>query len=114
MTSSESAAGLWAPSSCTLPTVEQPLREREFDEFFAAAVTEVVRVDSVTARLVLRPEPELAARAAELCVRETGCCSFFTFRLTFTEGVVVLDVSVPPTQAGVLDALTARAHADAS
>ena len=31
----------WAPTSCTLPTAEQPLRLAEFDEFFRAAVRRV-------------------------------------------------------------------------
>ncbi|RDI34508.1 hypothetical protein DFR72_101256 [Lentzea flaviverrucosa] len=41
-------------------------------------------------------------------MRETGCCSFFTFELTVTGGGVTLAISVPDSRAEVLDALAAR------
>ena len=85
-TASASLEPSWAPPSCTLPTTDQPLRVQQFDQLFADAVTAVERIDSSTARFTLRPEPHLAARAAELSSRETSCCSFFTFTLTFTQG----------------------------
>jgi hypothetical protein len=100
----------WAPVSCTLPTVEQPLRQREFDDLFVAAVVSVQRIDPVTTRLQLRTEPCLAGRAAELAARETGCCSFFTFALVLSRDQLSLDISVPAAHREVLDALTARAR----
>lgn len=109
-----SLKAMWAPPSCTLPTIEQPLRQRQFAELFADAVTAVERVDPTTTRLSLRSEPQIAARAAELSTRETGCCSFFTFTLTFTEGAVRMSISVPPAQTAVLDALTDQARAVSS
>lgn len=99
----------WVPEACTLPTVEQPLRLAEFDDLFTTAVTGVRRVDSTQVELALRPEPEVAARAADLAARETGCCSFFTFTLTITDGSLMLRVSTPSAHADVLDALVSRA-----
>ena len=99
----------WVPPSCTLPTTDQPLRLQQFDQLFADAVTAVERSGPATARFTLRPEPQLAARAAELSCRETSCCAFFTFALTFTEGAVDLHISVAATNVAILDALTERA-----
>jgi hypothetical protein len=103
--------GSWVAQECTLPTVEQPLRLAEFDEMFAAAVVAVERVDRLRARLELRADPAVAARAADLMARETGCCSFFTFTLTATAGHLALDVAVSAGHGDVLDALAAGAGA---
>ncbi len=94
-----------APEACTLPTAERPLRVAEFDRLFATAVGAVERLGPLTARILLPPRPELAAEAADLVVRETQCCSFFIFALTATGGRLHLDVSVPESQTGVLDAV---------
>ncbi|MGP4028734.1 hypothetical protein [Actinomadura sp. 3N407] len=99
----------WAPRACTLPTAERPLREAEFDALFGEAVTEVRRAGPGRVELVLRSEPDVAARAAGLAVRETGCCSFFTFALTAAGGALTLEVSVAGPHVEVLDALAARA-----
>lgn len=101
------------PSSCTLPTAEQPLRVAEFDAFFAEAVRTLERPAPTRLRLVLDAGPAVAARAAELAARENGCCSFFTFTLIITGGGMALEVEVPAGQAAVLDALQARAAAGA-
>ena len=103
----------WVPDACTLPTVEQPLRAKEFDDLFRDAVIAVHRIDAGRSRLVLRPEPGLAARAAELVVRETQCCSFFGFALAATGGELKLDITAPPVQVAVLDALVDRARSAA-
>jgi hypothetical protein len=55
-------------------------------------------------------EAQVAARAADLTVRETQCCSFFGFTLTATGGGLTLDVTAPPEQIAVLDALVDRAR----
>ncbi|MFC4054187.1 hypothetical protein ACFOY4_31220 [Actinomadura syzygii] len=99
----------WAPRACTLPTVERPLRVAEFDALFAEAVTAVEPAGPGRVRLVLRPDPEVAGRAAELAARETGCCSFFTFTLTATGGALALQAGVDERHTEVLDALAARA-----
>jgi hypothetical protein len=101
----------WVPEACTLPTVERPLRLAEFDELFTTSVLSVERLDPARLRLDLEPDASVAARAADLVVRETGCCSFFTFTLTATGGTVQLDVAVPAAQVDVLDALADRAAA---
>ncbi|MGR6918926.1 hypothetical protein ACU635_32165 [[Actinomadura] parvosata] len=99
----------WAPSACTLPTAEQPLRVAEFDALFADAVRGLTRPEPTRLRLELAFSPGNAARAAELTARESGCCSFFTFTLTIGGGSLALEVRVPPEHAGVLQALQARA-----
>jgi hypothetical protein len=101
----------WVTDACTLPTVERPLREAEFDEVFASAVRRVERPSPVMLRLTLEHDAEVAARVADLAVRETACCAFFTFGLTAAAGSLQLDVTVEPGQVPVLDALTARAGA---
>lgn len=107
------SSGVWvsesAPSACTLPTVDRPLRLAEFDGLFATGVRSVERPDRHSLRLELAPDPAVAARAADLVVREGECCSFFTFTLTVTGGRVWLGVAVPGRQVEVLDAIAARA-----
>ncbi|MEU1879639.1 hypothetical protein ABZ470_20190 [Streptosporangium sp. NPDC020072] len=103
----------WAPSACTLPTAEQPLRVAEFDALFAEAVQDVARPEHTRLRLELVFGPGNAARAAELTARENGCCSFFTFALTIADGSLALEVTVPPEHVEVLDALQERAAAAA-
>jgi hypothetical protein len=102
-------ADSWVPHSCTLPTVEQPLRVAEFDELFATAVLAQERPEPTRVRFSLDPTPDVAATAAGLLMRETGCCSFFTFTMTATAGGLDLDVSVAPPHTDVLAALTDRA-----
>jgi hypothetical protein len=93
------------PAACTLPTTERPLRIAEFDRLFASAAPTVERQGPQTARISLPPRPEIAAEAADLVVRETRCCSFFTFSLTASDGRLHLDVTVPESQTRVLDAI---------
>lgn len=95
------------PEACTLPTAERPLRVAEFDRLFARAAA-VERLGPHAARITLPSSPETAAEAANLIVRETECCSFFSFSLTATGGQLHLDVSVPESQISVLDAMVGR------
>lgn len=94
-----------APEACTLPTAEQPLRVAEFDRLFVQASATVERFSLQEARITLPPSPNIAAEAASLVVRETECCSFFTFSLTATGGRIHLDVAVPEKQTSVLDSV---------
>lgn len=103
----------WAPQACTLPTTDRPLRVAEFDELFGGSLRGLVRWEPTVLHMDLEPAPEVAARAADLVMRETGCCSFFTFTLVATGGGLRLDITVPATQASVLDALQSRAAAAA-
>jgi hypothetical protein len=101
----------WVPAACTLPTAEQPLRRAEFDELFAEDVLGVNQLSPQQVRLELRPDAEVAARAASLAAKETGCCSFFTFGLTITDGTVSMTISTEQEHRTVLAALGARAQA---
>lgn len=100
----------WIPAACTLPTVERPMRVAEFDSLLGTAVRGVDRMEETRLRLELDPSPDIAGQAAQLAVRETGCCSFFTFTLTADGDGVRLDVTVPEGRVDVLDALAARAR----
>jgi hypothetical protein len=103
------AAGMpAAPDACSLPTAERPTRVAEFDDLFATAVTWVERPEPTRLRLGLPADPEVAGRAANLAVRESDCCTFFTFALTTTGPNVHLEVTVPAAYAEVLDGLAAR------
>jgi len=102
-------AGTWAPDACTLPASELPQRAAEFDGLFTDAVRGIERTGPTRLRLDLRPDPQVAGRAAELAAAETGCCSFFTFTLAVAAGRLVLDITVPEPQAGTLDLLASHA-----
>ncbi len=97
------------PDACALPTADRPLRLAEWDDLFATATTGARRSDPYRATFQLRPDPAVAARAADLTVRETRCCSFFTFDLRATGDELELSVTVPSEHVAVLDALAGRA-----
>jgi len=94
--------------ACTLPNAAQPLRSAEWEDLLATAVTGADRTAAQQATFRLRPDADVAARAADLSVRETQCCSFFTFGLIASGGGLELTVTVPPEQTAVLDALLDR------
>jgi hypothetical protein len=98
----------WIPQSCTLPAELRPLRVAEFDALFTDAVRAVDRPARTRLNLNLAPTVAIASHAAGLVVRETACCSFFTFTLTATGGGLELGVVVPDSHVEVLDALAAR------
>lgn len=98
----------WMPDSCTLPTVQRPVRVAEFDALLAASVQGVERVDEHLLRMRLDRSPDVAGAAAQFAVKETRCCAFFAFTLTVDREGLRLDVAVPDGQTDVLDALTAR------
>ncbi|SRR6266498_5188642 len=106
-----SAELAWASQACTLPTVEQPLRIAEFDALFAASLREVQRLADTRLRLLL--DAGSAAVARDLTARESECCSFFTFTVNSVAGELRVDVEVPAAHVAVLDALAARAAAQA-
>jgi hypothetical protein len=96
----------WVPAACTLPTVEQPLRLAEFDEFFRAAARRSTRNSATRLDLVVMPESEAIAR--DLAERETSCCSFFRFDFHPAADGLVMSIGVPKSHIDVLDALEAR------
>jgi hypothetical protein len=101
------------PDACTLPTVDRPLRLREFDDLFATAVREVDSVTPTHARMWLAGVVGLEATVRDLTARETECCSFFTFTVTREPAddgeALTLDVEVPAQYADVLASLAERA-----
>jgi hypothetical protein len=106
MTADEKA---WVPEACTLPTTEQPVRVREFDDLFATALRGVHRISPTRLRWWLDRTSEATAR--DLTARETRCCTFFTFTFAAAGEEVQLDVQVPGNHIDVLDALARRATA---
>lgn len=100
------AADAWVPSSCTLPSLEQPLRLAEFDRFFRTSVHRVARPSGTV--LELRISPESHAAAMDLAVRENRCCSFFRFDFTPDAQGLLMRVGVRGERVDVLDALEAR------
>lgn len=98
----------WVPESCTLPTVEQPLRVAEFDALFATAVGSTERLDPTRLRVHLPHGHETTARARDLVARETGCCSFFSFDVRPFATGTDLEILVPESQIAVLDAMQQR------
>ena len=99
----------WAPQACTLPREERPLRQAEFGALFAAALWGLDRVDPVHLRMNLDPGFEQLTR--DLTDREVACCSFFTFTLERSGDDLWLDIQVPASQVGVLEALADQAEA---
>lgn len=113
----------WVPVDvCTLPTADIPLRVAEFDDLFAAALTDVDQPSPTTLELSLLGPIGLAARVRDLTDRESDCCSFFSFTLTqISRGSgqragrrddaeqLQLDVAVPAVHADVLTAVAQRA-----
>lgn len=98
----------WVPQSCTLPTVERPLRLAEFDDLFATALRGVERVGP--SRLGLSLDESAEGTARDLTARESSCCSFFDFSFAAAaDGLIRLEVGVPAARVDVLDALAERA-----
>jgi len=99
----------WVPETCTLPTVERPLRRAEFDQLFATALRGQQRLSPTELRWRLDQSAEATAR--DLTTRESSCCSFFSFTLAPDGDAVRVDVRVPAAHVDVLDALADRAAA---
>lgn len=103
------SSGDWVPESCSLPTVEQPVRVAEFDRFFADSVLGACRPARTRLDLLLDADAEPIGR--DLAARESGCCSFFAFSFGIADSGPVMRIEVPETEVEVLDALAARAEA---
>ncbi|MEU1506841.1 hypothetical protein [Kitasatospora sp. NPDC005748] len=99
----------WVPTSCTLPTEQQPLRVAEWDGLFTDHLTAVTRPDRLRLHLLLDAAEGTDEKVRDLADRESGCCSFFTFTVTpATDGEVHLEVEVDPAHEKVLAALHER------
>lgn len=102
----------WAPTECTLPLAERPLRKVEFDELFATALRVVARPEPTLLRLTLDGTDLVETATRELATREAACCPLLDFTLTRTpDRALQLDVRVPAGRTEVLDDLGARAAA---
>lgn len=101
----------WVPDACTLPTIEHPLRHREWEEFLANGLRTHIRISPTRLRWTFDPRVEADAR--DLARRETECCSFFAFDFESTGGGLQVEVAVPPAYVPVLDALADQAQAQA-
>lgn len=102
----------WVPDACTLPTVERPLRVREFEHLFGNALTAVsARPDGRSLRLALADGPGVYETAADLAARESECCSFFLFNVTRGSGTVTMDVRVDELHVDVLSGVERLARA---
>jgi hypothetical protein len=100
----------WAPSECTLPTAERPLRVAEFDQLFATALRAQARPGPTHLRLTLDGAEQVEAITRDLVARENACCSFFAFTVTRTaDQQLQLDIQVPQQRTDVLDGIAARA-----
>jgi hypothetical protein len=99
----------WAPESCTLPTVERPLRELAFARLFHDQLQRVRRPVPTAAEFTLGAES--LDRARELAMLETSCCSFFSFDVREGDERVLMIVAVSPAHVPILDALVNSAVA---
>lgn len=100
-----------APAACTVPLAERPDRLEEWDQLFRRHVQSVRRGSTTQTDIQLQPEPAAAAEAADLAMREAGCCSFFDFTLHCAGNRLQLTIRVPDRYADVLAALSGRAEA---
>ena len=66
----------WVPESCSLPTVEQPLRVAEFDRLFRESVLRSVRLDATRLELVLAADEVQRGHGAWLSERSAAVRSF--------------------------------------
>ncbi|MDO9485651.1 MAG: hypothetical protein Q7K25_06290 [Actinomycetota bacterium] len=99
----------WASNSCSLPTAERHLRIEEFNAFFKDDVAGVSKRPQGEVHLTLRPGDAVAQRAAQLAVRESTCCSFFTFHLIIGNATSEMFVSADAQHSSVLDDLAQHA-----
>ena len=63
----------WAPTACTLPQSERPLRAAEFDTLFATALRSVHRGSRTELALTLTAAPGRAELVRDLIRRESAC-----------------------------------------
>lgn len=114
MTNTDFATGSpdlqWIPDTCTLPTVDRPLRVAAIDQFVIDSVLSIDQVDPTTLRLII--DGAAIDRARDLAAQETVCCTFFDFTMTpLADGTATMQVSAPAAQLPVLEALAARMSA---
>jgi MerR family copper efflux transcriptional regulator len=82
------------PIACSLNDADQRDREHEWSSVLSYATARIVAEGGLTVRF--DAQPELAARIADLAVREQQCCPFFSFTLAVAAGDLALSVAAPP------------------
>jgi hypothetical protein len=98
---------------CTLPTAARPVRTAEFKDLFAGQLAAPRWISPHQTEF--RFGGDLHDQVSDLVARETACCSFFDFSMTYEpdEAVprssLVLRVGVPADRRDVLKALTKQA-----
>lgn len=92
-----------------MPTAEQPARVAEFRDVFAL-VRAAERPAPTRLILTLQSAPGRAETVRDLAARESSCCSFFGFAVREEDDGVLLEVTVPSAQLGVLDAMAEHAE----
>ncbi len=92
------------PAACTLSSDDAADRSTAWAELLGHAVERHRTPAGIRVRLP--DDPAVVARAADLAVREVGCCAFFSFSLTVEAGGVWLEVTAPASDGqAVLDSL---------
>ncbi len=97
----------WVADSCTLPTLEQPLRQAEWEALVAGHLAGVRHPEPGQLILTLRGGNTLREHLNDLVERESECCSFFTFTITATPQGADLGIGVDREHEPFLDALAA-------
>ena len=92
-----------------MPTVELAQRLAEFDNLYATVLRSRQRLTPTRLQMVLDPQGRAAGAGSDL--RESVCCSFFTFTFSQAADGLRLDVQVPVGYINVLDAVAAQASA---
>jgi len=94
-----------APVACTLDPAAMPGRLAAWQRL-AEQVRE--RVDTPSGTRVRFAADASAGAIAELVAAEQQCCAFFSFRLSWAEGQVVLEIDAPAEARALIDTLLPR------
>jgi len=95
----------WIPAACTLPNLQKPLREAEWESLLRSTLRSQARLSPT--QLQWRFDHACAEAVRDLAARELACCSFFAFEFASAGAELCVEVRVPPEHVAVLDALVA-------
>jgi hypothetical protein len=93
------------PIACSLNESELRNRGEEWAAMLAEAISRTAIDDG--ARIGFRPDPTVAARLADLALREQHCCPFFSFTIEIAAGILALSVTAPAAAGPMVDHLLA-------
>lgn len=97
-----------APIACTLTPGEAVDRVGDWARLLAEQTSQPRRTTddtTVTIAVTFAPNPELAARAAELAAAEQACCAFIDFTLAIDRSGTTLTATTQLDAAPIIDAL---------